>query len=473
MATGGVLTAALLFVAAAAAKPPAPPTNVPCAGQPALVAAVNAANSAGGGTLNLAPRCHYHLTSADNGENGLPVVTSKITVNGHDATIDGTGAVRVLEVDGPGGNLSLHDLTISGGSADIGGGIANMGGAVSLDHSQVTGNAAVVAGGGIASATFDPSSVAKLTLNDSSVSNNQQTLDGADGGLGGGGILNIDGTATLDHSSVKGNQAEGFVGGGIATGDYLGSGGDTVLTVNDSQVNGNSAPNAGGGGIQNLLGSATLNHSEVNGNTSLNGAGISSGNQGDPTATAELRLNHSEVNGNTATGGPGGEGPPVAAAGIANGSDAVLDHSQVDHNTATHGIGAGIVNHGTMTVNHSEVDHNTAAASGFAGSGGGILNAEGPPGTTPAVLTLDHSKVNDNSAGGYGGGIANGVPLPGPMPLVGGDVTLKHSQVTHNTAAHGGGIFNNGGTVTLEDTKVTGNHVDNCEPTNTIAGCTG
>ncbi|MGZ4371096.1 MAG: hypothetical protein ACXVRQ_02725, partial [Gaiellaceae bacterium] len=96
MATGGVLTAALLFVAAAAAKPPAPPTNVPCAGQPALVAAVNAANSAGGGTLNLAPRCHYQLTSADNGENGLPVVTSKITVNGHDATIDGTGTVRVF-----------------------------------------------------------------------------------------------------------------------------------------------------------------------------------------------------------------------------------------------------------------------------------------------------------------------------------------------------------------------------------------
>jgi len=474
VATGGVLGLALLSVAVAAAKPPAPPANVPCAGQPALVAAVNAANSAGGGTLNLASRCRYHLTSADNGENGLPVVTSKITVNGHDATIDGTGAVRVFEVDGPGGNLSLHDLTITGGSADIGGGIANMGGTVNLDHSQVTGNAAVLAGGGIASATFDPSSMAKLTLNDSSASDNQQTLDGGDGGLGGGGILNIDGTATLDHSWVNGNDAEGFVGGGIASGDYLGSGGDSVLTVNNSRVNGNTAPGAGGGGIQNLLGSATLNNSEVNGNSSLNGGGIASGNQGDPTRTAELRLNHTEVNGNTATSGPGGEGPPVAAGGIANGSDAVLDHSQVDNNTASHGIGAGIVNHGMMTVNHSEVNRNTAAASGFAGSGGGILNAQGPPGTTPAVLTLDHSKVNDNSAGGYGGGIANGVPLPpGAPPLFGGDLTLKHSEVNHNSAAHGGGIFNNGGTVTLQHTKVTGNHVDNCEPANTIVGCTG
>jgi hypothetical protein len=417
------------------------------------------------------------LTSADNGENGLPVVTSKITVNGHDATIDGTGSVRVFEIDGPGGNLSLNDLTITGGSADIGGGIANIGGTVSLDHSQVTGNSAVLAGGGIASGTFDPSSVATLTLHNSSISNNRQTLPASedeDGGLGGGGILNIDGTAMLDHSRVNGNDAEGFVGGGIASGDYLGSGGDSVLTVNNSQVNGNTAPHAGGGGgIQNLLGSATLNNSEVNGNTSPNGAGIASGNQGDPTATAELRLNHSQVNGNTATAGPGGEGPPVAAGGIANGSDAVLDHSQVDNNNAPHGLGAGIVNHGTMAVNHSEVNHNTAAASGFAGSGGGILNAEGPPGTTPAVLNLDHSKVNDNSAGGYGGGIANGVPLPGPMSLVGGDLMLKHSEVKNNSAAHGGGIFNNGGTVTLSGTKVTGNHVDNCEPTNTIAGCTG
>ena len=200
-------------------------------------------------------------------------------------------------------------------------------------------------------------------------------------------------------------------------------------------MNGNVAPHAGGGGIQNLLGTATLNHSQVNGNTSLNGGGIASGNQGNPSATAELKLNHTRVNGNTATAGPGGEGPPVAAGGIANGSVAVLNHSRVDRNHAPSGLGAGIVNHGMMTLKHSEVNRNTAAASGFAGSGGGILNAEGPPGTTPAVLTLDHSRVNGNSAGGYGGGIANGVPLPpSPPPLIGGEVTLKHSQVKHNSA---------------------------------------
>jgi predicted outer membrane repeat protein len=479
-ATAAVVMAALLPVTAASAKKPGHhghgrSPKVAC-GQASLVAAIDAANTAGGGTLNLAHRCHYQLTtSPDSSENGLPVITTSITINGNHATLDGTGSFRVFEVDGPGGSLSARQLTITGGSAqDFGGGIASLGGTVSLDHVRVTGNSAGVAGGGIASATFDPSSVAKLTVRHSIVSDNQQTQPPAqdqNGGLGGGGIANVDGTAALSHVRVNGNTAQGGVGGGIASGDYLGSGGATVLTLDHSQVNRNVAPHAGGGGIQNLLGTATLNHSEVDGNTSLNGGGISSGNQGNPAATAELRLNHSRVIGNTATAGPGGEGPPVAAGGIANGSVAVLVHSRVDRNKAPNGIGAGIVNHGTMTIRHSEVNRNTASASGFAGSGGGILNAQGPPGTSPTVLTLDRSRVNGNRAGGFGGGIANGVPLPpGGPPLFGGTVTLTHSQVKHNVAAHGGGIFNNNGTVTLSRSHVTGNHVDNCEPA--IAGCT-
>jgi hypothetical protein len=353
-----------------------------------------------------------------------------------------------------------------------------------LDKCRVAGNAAVLGGGGIASASITPtltpsSTVATLTLRHSSVSGNQQTEGPSQdpsqmGGLGGGGILNMDGTATVDHSWVKGNAAQGFVGGGIASGDYIGSGGQSVLTVSHSWVNGNLAPHAGGGGIQNLLGSANVSHSEVNGNISLNGGGISSGNQGSPTGTAQLRVSHSEIDGNTATAGPGGEGPPIAAGGIANGSNATISHSEVEHNQAPNGIGAGVVNHGMMTISHSEVNRNSASAGGVLGSGGGIINAQGPPGTTPAVLTIDRSQVNHNSANGYGGGIANGVPLPpGPPPLFGGALTVRHSQVIGNTAAHGGGIFNDNGTVTLSQTKVSGNIVDNCEPTTTITGCTG
>ena len=126
-----------------------------------------------------------------------------------------------------------------------------------------------------------------------------------------------------------------------------------------------------------------------------------------------------------------------------------------------------------MTLTHSQVNGNTAAGSGLVASGGGIISAQGPPGSAPTTLTLINSRVNFNRAGGDGGGIANGVPLPNaPMPLIGGALKLVNSQVIGNTAGiGGGGIFNNLGTVTLVHALVTGNHPDNCEPPGSITGC--
>ena len=274
--------AALLLAGFLAAAPAQAGTggSVPCSSA-ALIAAVTAANAAGGGAINLAPRCHYALTTAVGNGDGLPPVTTRIAVNGNGATIDGTGTVRVFEVDGPGGNLSLTNVTITGGSADNGGGIENLGGTVTLNFSTVTRNTATDAGGGIASATgLVGTSVAKLTLNFSRVTDNSQTAGPASSNsLGGGGILSILGKVTLNVSQVSGNTAMGLVGGGIASGDYINfSGTSSFLTLNNSRVTGNTAPNAGGGGIQNLLGTVTVNNSQVNGNTSLNGGGISSGN---------------------------------------------------------------------------------------------------------------------------------------------------------------------------------------------------
>ena len=107
-----------------------------------------------------------------------------------------------------------------------------------LNHSQVTGNTATQAGGGIASATFDPSSVAKLTLNNSAVTGNSQTARPLTdpNGLGGGGIVSILGTVTLNTSQVNRNTAQGLVGGGIASGDYINFSGTTsFLTLNNSR----------------------------------------------------------------------------------------------------------------------------------------------------------------------------------------------------------------------------------------------
>jgi hypothetical protein len=491
---------------------------VPCSSA-ALKAAITAANTPAGGTINLTPGCHYTLTTGVNGD-GLPPVMYRITVNGNGATIDGNSAVRVFEVDGPGGNLSLNNVTITGGLADngngggienvggtvtlksstvtgntatatggntnagAGGGIANIGGTVKLKSSTVTGNTATAAGGGIASATFDPSSVATLTLNFSRVTGNTQSGTPGAGGLGGGGILSLLGKVTVNYSQVSGNAAMGMVGGGIASGDYMNfSSTSSFLTVSHSWVTGNTAPYAGGGGIQNLLGTATINSSVVNGNTALNGGGISSGpgNGGvpPPPGTSHLIVNNSLVNGNTALApvpmlppGPMA-GPPIAAGGIANGGVAVLNNTQVNRNTARYTDGGGIVNHGTMTLTNCQVNGNTAAGSGITASGGGIISAAGMHGSPTTTLTLINSRVNFNRAGGDGGGIANGAPVPqGLPPLSGGVLKLVNSLVIGNTAAAGGGIFNNThGTVTLVNSLIILNHPDNCASTGTITGC--
>jgi hypothetical protein len=109
--------------------------RVPCSGKgggaAGLIAAINSANAAGGGTITLAPKCTYTLTTANNdsfGGNGLPVIATRITIAGAHSTIarSSTEQFRILEVDGPGGNLTASALTITGGDVERpGGGMFN------------------------------------------------------------------------------------------------------------------------------------------------------------------------------------------------------------------------------------------------------------------------------------------------------------------------------------------------------------
>ena len=173
------------------------------------------------------------------GGNGLPLITSRITLNGSRTTIAGNDSnFRILMVTGT-GNLTLQGLTITGGNTTgPGGGIFNLEGTLTLNHSRVTGNASeggmMSACGGIASGTNGTGPLGTTTLNFSQVNGN--TASGS-----AGGILNHGGTLTLNGSQVDGNTA-GNGGGGIASGTGgMGGNGSSNLVVNLSQVNGNTA----------------------------------------------------------------------------------------------------------------------------------------------------------------------------------------------------------------------------------------
>jgi predicted outer membrane repeat protein len=411
--TGALLLAFAVTPAAVASATPA--AFVPCSsGATGLVAAINAANVAGG-TINLAPGCTYTLTAPATtipvpmigGVAGLPAITNQVTINGFNTTIARSSTspapFRIFEVDAPSGNLTLQGLTITGGNSTNGGAIVNLGTAT-LNHTNVTGNTAAGGGGGIAS-------MGTMTLNGSQVNGNTALAGGMGGG--GGGILNHGGALSVNFSQVNNNVSHGG-GGGIASGN--GNGGTT------------------------------------------------------PPPNSTLNLFFSQVNGNTSTGGP-----MAGAGGIANGGNANITLSLVDSNTAPGATGGGILNHGTMTITLSAVDNNTAPSDSASppdpGMGGGIGNLDfGVPNS--GVLTVNWSQVNNNTASGTGGGIDEAGFGAGPSPVAGNTLAVNFSLVAGNSAAGGGGIFAvPASPVALKFALIFRNAPDNCEPLNTIGGC--
>ena len=267
---GGVATLLLVAVPAAQASTT---VSVPCsgpAGGPAgLIAAISAANASGGATINLAAGCTYQLTAANNtsptlGSNGLPVITSPITLNGSASTIAGNDSTfRILQVSGT-GNLTVQGLTITGGNTTgMGGGILNLEGTLTLNRSQVTGNTArggpMSNGGGIASGTLGTGPLGTTAVNASQVTGN--TTSGS-----AGGILNRGGTLTLNASQVNNNTAANG-GGGIASGTGgMGINSASNLVLNSSQVVDNTAnggPRAGAGGCAGAAPGASSGRSRL------------------------------------------------------------------------------------------------------------------------------------------------------------------------------------------------------------------
>ncbi|MEW6185571.1 MAG: hypothetical protein AB1585_07520 [Thermodesulfobacteriota bacterium] len=147
-----------------------------------LIKAINTANeNAGAETLELATDCTYTATAIDNtgdrGTNAFPQITSDITINGHNTTIQrssnsGTPQFRFFEVR-PSGKLTLNHLTFIKGMNDDfennrekGGAIANFG------ILEVSNNIFTENRGGCGGAIFSEGDTAILTVTNSTFTNN-------------------------------------------------------------------------------------------------------------------------------------------------------------------------------------------------------------------------------------------------------------------------------------------------------------
>ncbi|MER7811956.1 hypothetical protein [Streptomyces sp900116325] len=403
----------------------------------ALKDAIRAANTAGGGTIQLARRCTYTLTTADNtsanGPNGLPVVTTPITLEaGKNTIIERSAAApafRIFEVSGPAGALTL-DGTNQGRYRGDRPGPWNISSALvtstdsdhhdDRDQACRTGSGLTVRGGnssGNGGAVFVDDN-RSLTLRCITLTNNTAAN---------GGAVHNQGTADLRASTFSSNSAGSGGGGAISS-----QNGKLNLTASKLDQN-----TAGNGGAVNLNGgSATISKSLIEDNTAINAGGTYASN-------TTVDIDDSIIQHNTATSIGGG-------LATLSGGSVHLRHSSVSENTANQAGGIQDQNH--AVIEDSKVNGNSAA------TGGGIVVVLGD-------MTMRRSQVNENRAStSFGGGIVNVNSL-----------TLTDVEVARNTAnAPAGGIYNSGTVTTNGQINITDNAPTNCAGSpNPVPNCSG
>ena len=262
----------------------------------------------GADRLVLAPKSTHTLTTVEDttyGDTGLPLVTSTITIAGHKSTIErGAGApeFRLVAVSRT-GKLTLEKLTVSGRLLRFsGGGVSNNGTlilriALSLGIPRrrrrcISTPVAASPSRTAPSRAIPPTTAAvcstfgTLTLTNSTVSGNTAIVSG-------GGVGNHDATLTLANSTVSGNTAATAAGGGGGGVDSNGT-----LTLTNSTVSGNTAFSSGGGVVSG--GTLTLTNSTVSGNK-VRRRRRSKWRCASTIGT--LTVTNSTVSGNTAAGG--------------------------------------------------------------------------------------------------------------------------------------------------------------------------
>lgn len=221
--------------------------------------AVDACTAGSGTDTITVPAGTYTLSIIGTGEDANATgdidITSNLTVNGAGAasTIINGGAIdRVFEV-GLGTTAQINGLTIQNGSIpSFGGGIFNRGtltiNASTIDDNETTGTNFSGGGGGIFSQGV-------MTLKKSTVSNN--TSQGR-----GGGIYNLDSTLNITNSTISTNTS--LNGGGIF--NRFGTINITFTTIADNIATDN------GGGVWNFGGTTNTANTILSSNSATTAA---------------------------------------------------------------------------------------------------------------------------------------------------------------------------------------------------------
>lgn len=329
-------------------------------------------------------------------------INKSLTIQGPGAsqlTIEMTGTDSVFEILSPVGpsiNVTVNDLTVTGGNSTSGnGGGFYVMGDLTLNRCTVSNNRAL-GGGGIYIYR------GSLTAVDSSITNNTAT-----GMSDGGGIyIRDEGAMSLDNVNVTGNQAldSTACGGGIFI-SYPGT-----VTIENSTISSNTVGQSGGGIYYRTIDSNSsklvMTDCTVSDNvaTDTSGGGIYVSGPG-------LEMTGCQVSGNTADDYGGGLYVNPTSPAYAS-----LTDSSFINNATNKYSGGGAYLLGASNVNDCLFQSNTTA-----GFGGGLYGRG----------TIVNCTFQSNTALGKGGGIYQ----TGQMDMEGCLVYGNHSGEL------GGGLY--------------------------------
>jgi predicted outer membrane repeat protein len=262
----------------------------------------------------------------------------------------------------------------------------------------------------------------------------------------------------IKRSTVVETPDFGIFGVGCTTGNL------TLDSVNVAN-GGGSDYDVDGGAVDVMSGSATINGGTFTGNSVDATAGPDEAYGGAIYSDGTLTVNVATFTDNGAYDGGAiyTESPePTLKGDTFKDNTASEDGGAVynaDVTTVTGGAftGNSAVNGGALyNTGNAMVDEDTFSQNSASGDGGAIDNA--------GTMTVSHGIISKNTATDDGGGIYNADTHA---------LTVDTSQITSNTAGAngGGGIYNADGTVTVSGGLISGNNPENCEPLNSISGC--
>lgn len=377
----------------------------------ALIAAVQAANANPDepSTIHLWPGSVYVLTEAWAERlweyNALPTIAGRLTIEGNGSTLmrdgsEGVPDMRIVLV-GLKAEVTLNDLTLTGGRVGVGGGLLNCN-IVTLNRCTVEGNTAGYHSGGLFNA------LGTMTLIDCTIVGNSA--------LSHGGGIRSDGDLTMVRCLVVGNSARSS--GGVTNMSER-------LEIHDCVISENV-----GTGLSGLANPALVTGSIIADNLAAAdspGAGI--------VCSGEFTIRGCVIVGNAGDGVmyTGSAGPLTVTGSIvgSNGGGGIRRTlSQpasitVEDCTIADNGKAGIDAPGTaLSLVRSTISGNAS-----------VLDGGGVRVTGSSASVVDSCTISGNTAARNGGGLF----VFGSLP-----VTVVNSTISGNTAGtHGGGLMNN------------------------------